>query len=320
MSTSVLYDAPGPRAKRRARIISALSLLVLLAGLGWLIYTLAAPRETAAGGTNVGLFDPSRWDIFTDLVVWRAIWRGVLATLQMAAIGAVLAMIFGITIAFLRSRRSPWIRIPVAIVLEFLRGMPVLLMMLFILLVVSTGAFWAGIWALALYNGALIGEILRAGIRSLPRGQREAGLAIGLTPIATWLRIEFPQAFRQMLPIIIAQLVVLLKDTALAYIVGYSELLRVVVNNLSNFFGNRYFFSLFFVVLLVYLAMNLLLSWIARLVARRTGPGGLNRRRIPGVGVFGAVGMQAGPIAGGAGLAGAIEGGAGGSEGGGGST
>src|SRR3712207_5494762 len=112
MSTSVLYDAPGPRARRRARLISVVSLVLIVAALGWLIYTLAAPRETAAGGTNVGLFHPSRWDIFLDLVVWRAIWRGVLATLQMAATGAVLAMIFGVVLAFLRSRTSAWIRVP----------------------------------------------------------------------------------------------------------------------------------------------------------------------------------------------------------------
>jgi glutamate transport system permease protein len=291
MSTSVLYDAPGPRAKRRARIISIVSAVLLGAGLAWLIFTLAAPRETAAGGTNVGLFDPSRWDIFLDLVTWRAIWRGLMATLQMAGIAAVFAMIIGVTFAFLRSRKSAWIRIPVTVLLEFFRGMPVLLMMLFILLVAATGSLWAGVWALAVYNGALIGEILRAGITSLPRGQREAGLAIGLTPMATWLRIEFPQAFRQMLPIIIAQLVVLLKDTALAFIVGYEELLRTVVIYLSNFYGNRYFFSLFFVVVVIYLALNLTLSWIARLVARRTSPGGRTAGRISAAAFAGLAGQ-----------------------------
>jgi glutamate transport system permease protein len=306
MSTSVLYDAPGPKAKRRARIISVLALIVVLAGLAWLIYTLAAPRQTAAGGTNVGLFDPTRWDIFTDLVVWRAIGRGVLATLQMAAAAAVIAMIIGIVFAFLRGRASAWIRVPTTVVLEFFRGMPVLLMMLFILLVLSTGSYWAGVWALGVYNGALIGEILRAGIKGLPRGQREAGLAIGLTPVATWLRIEFPQAFRQMLPIIIAQLVVLLKDTALAYIVGYSELLRVVVNNLSNYYGNRYFFSLFFVVLVVYLVLNLLLSWIARIVARRTGSKGSGN--LPPATGLAAFGQSA--VVGGAGLAAGMDSGA----------
>jgi glutamate transport system permease protein len=294
MSASVLYDAPGPRSRRRGRILSIVSVVLIVAGLAWLIFTLAAPRTTAAGGTNVGLFHPTRWDIFLDVEVWRAIWRGVLATLQMAALGALFAMAIGMVFAFLRSVRSRWVRIPTTIVLEFFRGMPVLLMMLFILLVLSTGSYWAGVWALAVYNGALIGEILRAGIRSLPRGQREAGLAIGLTPTSTWLRIEFPQAFRQMLPIIIAQMVVLLKDTALAYIVGYSELLRIVVNNLSNFFGNRYYFSLFFVVVVIYLIINLTLSWIARFVALKTGAKSVNAVRIPGRGVFGMGGMGGG--------------------------
>ncbi|MEY2848572.1 MAG: hypothetical protein RI885_1237 [Actinomycetota bacterium] len=292
--TSVLYDAPGPRARRNSRILSVVGVLAVAVLLAWLILTLAAPRVTAGGSEQPGLLDGSRWDIFLDLAVWRALGRGVLATLQMAGIAAVLAIVIGILFSFGRTARTAWVRIPTSVVLEFLRGMPVVLMMLFVLLVFSTGSLGAGVTALALYNGALIGEILRAGIVSLPKGQREAGLSIGLTPVATRFLIEFPQAFRQMLPIIIAQMVVLLKDTALAYIVGYSELLRVGVNNLSNFYGNRYFFSLFFVVLVIYLAVNLLLSWIARLVARRTGRKSVLDARIPGRGVFGMAGMGGG--------------------------
>ena len=294
MSQSVLYDAPGPRARRRSRMISIVSAILIAAGIAWLIVTLAAPRVTAGGSTQPGMFDASRWDIFLDLAVWRAVWRGVLATLQMAAVAAVFALIIGILFSFGRTARSAFIRVPTTVLLEFFRGMPVLLMMLFVLLVFSTGSYWAGVTALAVYNGALIGEILRAGIRSLPRGQSEAGLAIGLTPIATRFLIEFPQAFRQMLPIIIAQMVVLLKDTALAYIVGYSELLRIVVNNLSNFYGNDYFFSLFFVVLVIYLVINLTLSWIARFVARRTGSKSVNDAKIPGRGIFGMAGIGGG--------------------------
>ena len=93
--------------------------------------------------------------------------------------------------------------------------MPVLLLMLFILLVASTGTYWAGVVALIVYNGAMIGEALRAGLASLPRGQRESALGVGMRS-ADALLVEFPQAFRQMLPIIVAQLVVLLKDTSLA--------------------------------------------------------------------------------------------------------
>ena len=311
MSQSVLYDAPGPRAIRRSRIISVVSAVLIALGIAWLIFTLAAPRETAGGSTQVGLFDPSRWDILLDLAFWRAIWRGVLGTLQMAGVAAVLAMVIGILFSFGRTARTAWIRIPTAVLLEFFRGMPVLLMMLFVLLVFASGSYIAGVAALAVYNGALIGEILRAGIASLPRGQAEAGLAIGLTPIKTRFLIEFPQAFRQMLPIIIAQMVVLLKDTALAYIVGYPELLRIGVNNLANFYGNRYFFTLFFVVLVIYLAINLTLSWVARFVARRTGSRSVLDAKIPGRGVFGAVGMSSG----GAGNLGGVDSDAGGGEG-----
>jgi len=269
MSTSVLYDAPGPRARTRSRLISIGGGLLIAALLVWLILALGAPKVSANGAVQPGMWDPSRWDVFNDRQVWRFLIGGALNTLRMAAVAAVLALTLGVIFSFGRASEKNWIRVPTAVILEFVRGMPVLLMMLFTLLVFSTGAFWAGVAALSLYNGAIIGEALRAGIKSLPRGQREAGLAIGLTPMATRFRIEFPQAFRQMLPIIIAQLVVLLKDTSLAFVVGYPELLRSGVN-LTNFFGNRYAFSFFLVVLAIYLTMNLLLSWVARIIARRT--------------------------------------------------
>ncbi len=126
----------------------------------------------------------------------------------------------------MRSSTIAWVRIPTGWLIEFLRGMPVLLMMLFILLVASTGAFWAVVIALILYNGTLIGEALRAGLVALPRGQREAALSVGMREFQSKMLVEFPQAFRQMLPIIVAQLVVLLKDTSLGYIVGYNEIIR----------------------------------------------------------------------------------------------
>ncbi len=132
--------------------------------------------------------------------------------------------------------------------------------------------------ALAIYNGALIGEALRAGLAALPRGQREAALSLGMRHLQSKMLVEFPQAFRQMLPIIVAQLVVLLKDTSLGFIVGYPELLRATMNNLSSFYGNRYLFPLWVVTFLIYLAMNLSLSWFARWLSRRTAsryrPGG----------------------------------------------
>lgn len=274
--SSVLFDAPGPRARRLSLILSIVAAVAIAALLAWAAITLAAPRES--GGIILpGMFDPSRWNIFTDPQVWAFIGEGVFATLQAAAIAAVGAIALGIVLSLLRSSLIPWVRIPTAVLIEFFRGMPVLLMMLFILLVASTGALWAVIYALILYNGTLIGEILRAGLAALPSGQREAALSVGMREFQSKILVEFPQAFRQMLPIIIAQLVVLLKDTSLGYIVGYSEIIRKNMGSLGNFYGNRYLFSLFVVTLVIYLAINLSLSWFARWLARRTASGGAPR-------------------------------------------
>jgi len=268
-NASVLFDAPGPRARTLSRVLSIVTALLVAGGLLWMFLVLNAPKESG-GITLPGMFDESRWDIFTDPELWSfIIGQGVANTLRAAAVAAVLAIILGIILSLMRSARSPWIRIPTAVLIEFFRGMPVLLMMLFILLVFSTGDYWAVVGALAIYNGALIGEALRAGLAALPRGQREAALSLGMRHLQSKMLVEFPQAFRQMLPIIVAQLVVLLKDTSLGFIVGYPELLRTTMNNLSSFYGNRYLFPLWVVTFLIYLAMNLSLSWFARWLARR---------------------------------------------------
>ena len=158
ISSSVLFDAPGPKARRISLIASIVAGVVIIAGIAWMIWTLAQPRESG-GITLPGFFDPSRWDIFADPEVWQfIIVDGVLATLRAALVASVFAIALGILFSLLRSAEAAWIRIPTTVVLEFLRGMPVLLMMLFILLVLNTGAFWAVVAALSLYNGALIGE------------------------------------------------------------------------------------------------------------------------------------------------------------------
>jgi glutamate transport system permease protein len=279
--SSVLFDAPGPKARRNSLISSIIAGVLILGGLAWIALTLAAPRESG-GITLPGYFDGSRWEIFSDSELWSfVIFQGVAGTLRAALTASVLALVLGVLLSLLRSSEIAWIRRPTAVVIELIRGMPVLLMMLFILLVLSTGAFWAVVAALALYNGVLIGEALRAGLASLPRGQREAGLSLGMRPLQSKMLVEFPQAFRQMLPIIVAQLVVLLKDTSLGFIVGYPELLRINMNNLSSFYGNRYLFSFFAITLVLYLIMNLSLSWFARWLSKRTASKSSGKRLDP---------------------------------------
>lgn len=281
MSSSVLYDAPGPKARRRNRVISAVITIVLVAGVATLFWMLGQERTTVNGMKLSGLWSPERWEFARDVVFWRRLLVDglLMGTLRVAVVAAALALLVGIAFSFLRTARQAWIRIPAAVVLEFLRGMPILLMMLFILLALATDGYWAAVGALALYNGAIIGEALRAGVAALPNGQREAGLSLGFTPFATRMLIEFPQAFRQMLPIIVAQLVVLLKDTSLAYVVAFPEILRISQQMRDALGSTKVSFSVFLVVLLVYLAVNLSLSWLARWLAHRTGPQAIGARR-----------------------------------------
>lgn len=273
-TASVLYDAPGPRTKRRSLIVSIVAGIAIVGGFGWLLWSLGQPRITAHGAELSGLWSPERWDIFQEPRVWKRILVDglLMGTLKAAGLAAVLSLILGVLLVFARTAKQAWIRIPTAAVLEFFRGMPVLLMMLFILLALGTGGFVAVVAALTIYNGAIIGEALRAGLAALPKGQREAGLSLGLTPLKTRIFIEFPQAFRQMMPIIVAQLVVLLKDTSLGYVVAYPEILRIS-HQLKDYFGStQYSFSIFVVTLLIYLAVNFSLSALARGIARRSGP------------------------------------------------
>lgn len=266
--TSVLYDVPGPKARRRSLIASIATGLLLAGILAWVIATLAGE----------GLFAAERWDIFQDPLVWTALGNALLVTLQVAVIASVLAIIVGSLFAVLRLSSLKAVRIPVTVVLEFFRGMPVLLMMFFILILFATSQYWAVVMGLALYNGAIIGEALRSGIVALPKGQREAGLALGLSPLKARLLIEFPQAFRAMTPIIVAQLVVLLKDSSLGYIVGLEELVRRQ-RTLAEFYGfSQYGFSFFVITLAAFLIVNLTLSWFARRLASRS-PGGRRVRR-----------------------------------------
>lgn len=264
MSSTVLYDAPGPKARRNSLILSVVVAIATVALLGVGIYLLWLS----------GAFYADRWDIFQDPRVWtgnRGLLVGLGTTLSIAGIAAVGALVLAVVFAILRNAASPWIRVPITIVLEFFRGMPVLLMMLFIMIVFATGAYWAVALALIVYNGAIIGEALRAGMRALPRGQRESGLAIGLTPLRTTLLIELPQAFRSMLPIILAQLVVLLKDTSLGYIVGSPEIIRIGRQLADSYAsqGGPYALSMFFVLAAIYLALNMGLSALARWAAHR---------------------------------------------------
>lgn len=256
--TSVLYDVPGPKARRVSLIGSVVGTLLILGLLAWIVMTLA----------QQGIFEGRRWAIFTRADVWSLLGNGIGATLSAAAVAAVIAFPLGLLLCLLRISDAAAIRIPVRVVLEFLRGMPVVLMMFFVLLVFGTNQFIAVVAGLVLYNAAVFAEIIRAGIQSLPKGQREAGLTIGLTSFQSRMIIELPQAVRRMMPSLVAQLVVLLKDTSLGYIVAYGELLRAV-QVMADVLGSAFLFPVFFVAAAIYIVINICVSRLAVWIERR---------------------------------------------------
>lgn len=264
--SSVLYDAPGPVARRRELWGSIAGSVLILVGMFFAV-------RYAAGR---GVFQLDRWDVLWDppknqsaATVWRSlIVQGLGATLRAAALAAPLALGLGLLLALWRRVPNVWLRAPAIAVVEVARGLPVLLVMLFGWLGFNMQPFAAVVFGLTLYNMAIFAEILRAGLAALPRGQAEASLAIGMTRWQTLVLVELPQAVRTMTPSLIAQLVVLLKDSSLGFIIGYVELLRVIQRN-TQFFGAQYTVALFVVGAAVYLAINISLSQLAVRVQRR---------------------------------------------------
>ncbi len=293
--TSVLYDAPGPQTRRRERIGSVVGALLILALVGVGVWV-------AAGR---GVFGADRWDVLYDppknqtaADVWRSLFRGLMATLRAAALAAPLALALGLALAVWRTARSRLLRAPAVAVIELFRGLPVLLMMYVGLIGIGLDAFRAVVFGLTVYNMAIIAEIIRAGLAALPHGQAEAAYAIGLTRPRALFSILLPQAVRTMLPSLVAQLVVLLKDSSLGFVIGYAELLRSVQNN-AQYFGTGYFLALFVVGAGIYLVVNLSLSafahWLARRTAARTGQAGDPTVVDLGAAGVGAAGEPGGP-------------------------
>jgi len=263
MSQSVLYDAPGPRTRRRIAVWSGVAAVAVAA-----LIVVAVQRLVANGQ-----FDAEKWSPFIEEpAVLRILREGLVATLQAAAYGIVLAMVVGTLLGVGRLSTHRWVRVPCTLIIEWFRALPLLLVMFFFFLGVPalTGInvepLWSVVFGLTLYNGAVIAEIVRAGVLSLPRGQREAAYSIGLRDGQVMRLVLLPQAFRVMLPALISQLVVLLKDSTLGFIIGYRDLLEVsgtIHRNLDNPL------QVYFVVAVLFILVNSALSWLAHRVEAR---------------------------------------------------
>ena len=264
MSEAVLYDVAGPRGRRRILIGSVAGLVLVALVVGVAVARLAAKD----------VFEAERWRVLTRSDLLELLGRGLGATLRAAAVAMVLAMALGALLAVGRLSRRRWLAVPAGAWVELFRGLPLLLVILFLFLGlpaagVTISTFWALVGGLTLYNSAVLGEIFRAGVLSLPKGQTEAAYAIGLRRGQTLRLILLPQAVRRMLPALISQGVTLLKDTSLGFVIAYAELLRTG-RNAVEFLGGPYSIPVYTAIAVVYIAVNASLSFLARWLDRRT--------------------------------------------------
>ncbi|MFI5824521.1 amino acid ABC transporter permease [Streptomyces rishiriensis] len=264
--SSVLYDTPGPRAKRR-NVLFSVVFTVLLALLLWWMWQKMDDKDQ---------LESALWKPFVESEAWTTyLLPGLANTLKAASLAMVIALPLGAVFGIARLSDHRWVRGVSGTVVEFFRAIPVLLLMLFAneFYARSTNVgsadrpLYAVVTGLVLYNAAVLAEVVRAGILSLPRGQTEAAYAIGLRKGQTMSSILLPQAVTAMLPAIVSQLVVIVKDTALGGVmIGFAELLNsrgTLAANYANVVPS------FIVVAIIFILLNFILTTFASWLERR---------------------------------------------------
>jgi len=265
VSAGLLFDAPGPKARARYRVLTVIGIVLALGAAYWVVRTFASKDQLTA----------DKWKPFLTADAWsQYLLIGLWHTIEAALVSIALASVFGLLLGVGRLSENTPIRWLSSTVVEVFRSVPVLIMMIFAFgAYTSYGVFRddlnplaAVVTGLTLYNGSVIAELVRSGVHGLPKGQREAGVSIGLTAAQTMRAILLPQAITAMLPAFIGQLVVILKDSALGTIITYDELL-----SWSRSLGSAYANTIpaYIVAALLFIAINFSLTLLARKVQER---------------------------------------------------
>ena len=205
------------------------------------------------------LFSPDNWEWLWTANNARFLLEAFVINVEIALISMVLSLIFGLALALLSIARFTPLRLAGKLWVDVFRNLPLIFLILYLALELPEGvkSFWednapgflpeamksqfilAGIGGLTLYNSAVIAEIMRAGILSLPRGQREAASALGMSYFQQMRFVVLPQGLRRMVPATVSQLITLNKDTTLVSIIAIQEVVRSG-RILSNTAGNPF--------------------------------------------------------------------------------
>ncbi|WP_338932421.1 amino acid ABC transporter permease [Streptomyces netropsis] len=259
MTSTALYDVPGPLTRRRHFVYGLVSTAVILALLGWILYLLFDTNQ----------FTAAKWRPFEYEGIQELLLRGLGNTLKAFAYAAVLSLALGGLLACGRLSVHRPLRWVATLVVEFFRAMPVLVMIFFIFVALKVQPLPALVTGLTLYNGSVLAEVFRTGVNSVERGQREAAYSLGMYKTQVMSYVLVPQALRAMLPTIISQLVVALKDTSLGFLITYEEFLhagKLIAGNLNY---DLPFIPVVMIISPIYIGMCMLLSWFANWVSKR---------------------------------------------------
>lgn len=269
--SSLLFDAPGPKALKRIRIINWVAGIVFAIILVLIIMRLHNPPD----GENQLSWE--LWKPALDGEAWSDFYLpGLYATLRATLLAVIGSVVFGLVFGIGRLIPNVIVRGICGVVIEFCRAVPVLIMMIFFWRAFAfaglpSPSYWSVVLSLILYNGSVVAELVRSGVGNLPNGQHEAAVALGLTRTQSLMSVEVPQAIYAMLPAAVTQLVVVLKDTALGSIIMYTDLLQE-----SRRLGSMYFDILqtLVVAAVIYFIVCWLLSrlaeWLPAHMQKRT--------------------------------------------------
>lgn len=256
-----LYEAPGPRTRGWIAAGTAAVLLLLAALIYGIIHQFAIN----------GQLDARYWSFFARYTTWRFIGNGLAGTLTAALTAGVITFFAGLLLMLGRISGIKPLEWLCTALIEFSRGVPTLLFIYFFFLVVPQfGIKLQPIWKIAMpvaiSAAGVVAEVLRSGVNAVPKGQTEAAVSLGMQKGSVFFKIVFPQALRYVVPALISEVVIVLKDTTFAYVVNYADLMQNAKVLISNYDA---LLSVYLVVAIIYILINYILNKISVAVARR---------------------------------------------------
>lgn len=256
-----LYEAPGPKMRRRILAGTFAALVLIAIGLALVV------RQFYV----TGQLDPRYWKLFTRGTTWLFLAQGFLGTLGVAATAGAISLALGLVLMLGRISKIGWLSLVSRLIIDFFRGVPSLLLIYFFFLVIPKygirmPSFWMITLPVALAASGVLAEVFRAGVNAVPAGQTEAALSLGMGDAKIMAKIVLPQALRIVIPSLVSQLVVVVKDTTVAYVVSYPDLMqnaRVLISNYDALV------STYFVVAIIYIIVNFAINQLSIHLARR---------------------------------------------------